>query len=149
MKKINRRDFLKVSGTSVALGTAAIGLPKMGAAATKKVVVIGGGAGGTIAAKYIKKADPATEVTLIEKNKEYYTCFMSNEVIGGDRKIESIRHKYDGLKKHGINVVHSKATGVDVDSRVVTVASGDTFSYDRLVLVLWFNNLIWKIFVYR
>lgn len=134
MTTINRREFLKFGGGSVLVGGATLGLPSIVTGATKKVVVIGGGAGGAIAAKYVKKADSSIDVTLIETNKEYFTCFMSNEVIGGGRKLESICHKYDNFKKHGINVVHSMATGVDVDKKTVTTASGDTFSYDRLIM---------------
>ncbi len=134
MKKLNRRDFIRLSGSSVLAGSAGLSIPNIAIGATKKVVVIGGGAGGTIAAKYIRRADSNIEVTLIEKNKEYYTCFMSNEVIGGDRNIDTIRHNYDGLSKHGINLVHSKATGVDVDAKKVVTESGDSFEYDKLVV---------------
>ena len=83
MTTINRREFLKFGGGSVLVGGATLGLPTIVTGATKKVVVIGGGAGGAIAAKYVKKADSSIDVTLIETNKEYFTCFMSNEVIGG------------------------------------------------------------------
>ena len=135
MKKLNRRDFIKLGGGSIVISTAAgLSFPNLALGASKKVVVIGGGAGGTIAAKYIRKMDESIDVTLIESNKDYHTCFMSNEVIGGDRPFETIHHTYDGLKKYGINLVHSKATGVDVDSKTVTTASGDTFNYDRLIV---------------
>jgi len=117
MKTLNRRDFIKLGSGSVLAGTTAMSIPHVALGATKKVVVIGGGAGGTIAAKYIRQADSSIDVTLIETNKEYYTCFMSNEVIGGDRKIDTIKHSYEGLKKHGINVVNSMATAVDADKK--------------------------------
>jgi len=134
MKKLNRRDFIKLGSGSVLAGTAAMSIPHVAIGAAKKVVVIGGGAGGTIAAKYIRQADSSIDVTLIETHKEYYTCFMSNEVIGGDRKIETIKHSYEGLKKHGINVVHSSATAVDADKKVVKTAAGDSFSFDCLIV---------------
>ena len=134
MKKLNRRDFLKIGGGSLVAGTSTFGIPSLALGASKKVVVIGGGAGGATAAKYLRMADSSVDVTLIEANEYHYTCFMSNEVLGGGRKIETIRHSYDGLKKHGINVVHSKATGVDAESKTVTTASGDTFVYDRLIV---------------
>ena len=134
MKKLNRRDFLKIGGGSLVAGASAVGIPNIALGANKKVVVIGGGAGGAVAAKYVRKMDSAIDVTLIEANKEHYTCFMSNEVLGGGRDIATIRHGYDGLKKHGINVVHSKATGVDASSKTVTTADGDTFNYDRLIV---------------
>ena len=134
MKKLNRRDFLTLGGVSVMAGATGLSAPKPALGANKKVVVIGGGAGGAVAAKYIRRADSAIDVTLVETNKDYYTCFMSNEVIGGGRKIETIRHTYTGLKKHGITVVHSKATGVDTDRKTVVTAGGGRFKYDRLVV---------------
>ena len=134
MKKLNRRDFIKYGSGTVAAGAVTLGAPNIALGSTKKVVVVGGGAGGAIAAKYIKRADSSIDVTLIETNKEYYTCFMSNEVIGGDRDISTIRHGYDGLKKHGINVVIAKATGVDHDTKKVVTDAGDSFAFDRLVL---------------
>lgn len=134
MKNINRRDFIKLGSGSLVAGSAGLIVPQIAVGATKKVVVIGGGAGGTIAAKYIRQADSSIDVTLIETNKEYYTCFMSNEVIGGDRKMETIKHSYDGLQKYGINIVHSMATAVDADKKTVMTASGDSFSFDRLIV---------------
>ena len=101
--KINRRDFVKVAGAATAVGL--VGVPHLALGAAKKVVIVGGGTGGATAAKYIKMADSSIDVTVIEPNKDYHTCYMSNEVLGGDRAIDSIRVGYDGLKGHGINVV--------------------------------------------
>jgi sulfide dehydrogenase [flavocytochrome c] flavoprotein chain len=134
MGNLKRRNFIKLGGISLIAGGAALGAPNIVLGATRKVVVIGGGAGGTIAAKYIKKADRSIDVTLIETNKTYHTCFMSNEVIGGNRKIETLRYEYEGLKKHGINVVHSSASAIDVDNKKVVTADGVTLGYDRLVV---------------
>lgn len=134
MGNLKRRNFIKLGGISLIAGGAALGAPNIVLGATRKVVVIGGGAGGTIAAKYIKKADSSIDVTLIETNKTYHTCFMSNEVIGGNRKIETLRYDYEGLKKHGINVVHSSASAIDVDNKKVVTADGVTLGYDRLVV---------------
>ena len=129
--KLNRRNFLKAAGASSAAGLA---FPHIAAATPKKVVVIGGGAGGAIAAKYIKLADKAIDVTLIERNKHHYTCFMSNEVLGGERDLNTLKFDYKGLSAHDINVVHDMATHVDAKKKSVAVASGKTFSYDRLVV---------------
>lgn len=132
MTQLNRRNFLKLSATAAASAGLA-GAPFVAKAASHKVVVVGGGAGGTIAAKYIRMMDPSVEVTLIEANPKYHTCFMSNEVLGGDRTIESISFGYEGLKAHGINVVHTKATAIDADKKVVKTEAGD-FPYDRAVV---------------
>lgn len=134
MHNLERRSFLKFGSATLIAGATSLTVPNIALGATRKVVVIGGGAGGTIAAKYIQKADASIEVTLIESNKTYNTCFMSNEVIGGGRKIESLNHSYEGLKKHGVSVVHSKATAIDIDNNNVLTSDGTKFDYDRLVV---------------
>jgi sulfide dehydrogenase [flavocytochrome c] flavoprotein subunit len=133
MNKINRRSFIKIVGSAAAVS--AIGFPAIAAAGGKKqVVIVGGGAGGATAARYIRRADASIEVTLIEPNKEYYTCFMSNEVLGGDRSMDSIRFGYDGLRKQGVAVVHDTATAIDARARTVTTQGGKSFSYDRCIV---------------
>jgi len=132
MKKLNRRDFIKVAGTTAAVS--ALGFPHISSAAAKKVVIVGGGTGGATCAKYIRMADSSIDVTVIEPNKEYYTCYLSNEVLGGARGIESIKFGYDGLRKHGVNVVHDTVTGIDVAARKVSTKGGQSFSYDRCVV---------------
>ena len=132
MKKLNRRDFIKAAGTTVAVSS--LGFPHIVGAASKKVVIVGGGTGGATCAKYIRMADDSIEVTLIEPNKHYYTCYLSNEVLGGARDINSIKFGYDGLKKHGVKVVHDTVTGIDAAGRKVSTKGGQSFSYDRCVV---------------
>ena len=129
---IKRRDFLKATGAATAAGM--VGFPYLSFAAGKKVVVVGGGTGGATAAKYIKMADSGIDVTLIEPNETYHTCYMSNEVLSGHRTIESIAHGYDGLKKHGINVVHDMVTGIDGGAKKVMTKGGQSFDFDRCVV---------------
>ena len=133
MTHITRRQFLKLAGGATAAGM--IGAPFIaGAAGGKRVVVVGGGAGGATAARYLRMNAPSISVTLIEANPNYHTCFMSNEVLGGDRKIESIRFNYEGLKKRGVNVVQDTVTAIDAAARKVMTASGKTFEYDRAIV---------------
>lgn len=134
MSNFTRRNFLKVGGGAVAAASA-LGLSNFAiAGATKKVVVVGGGIGGATAAKYIRMMDSSIEVTVIEANKEYFTCFMSNEVLGGVRSIDSIRFDYTGLGKHGVKVVHDWVTGIDAAKQTVSTKGGQTFSYDRCIV---------------
>jgi len=133
---INRRKFIQAAGTVTALGMASAPYLSfaVSAAGMKKVVVVGGGIGGATVAKYIRMADPSIDVTVIEPKKSYFTCFMSNEVLGGDRAMNTIEFGYDGLAKHGVKVVHDKVTKIDAGARKVTTAGGSTFSYDRCVV---------------
>ena len=134
MSNIKRREFVKLSG-AVAAG-AMVGFPHIarGAAHGKKVVVVGGGTGGATAAKYIRMMDSSIDVTIVEPNKHYHTCYLSNEVLSGDRDISTIRFGYDGLKKHGVKVVHDMATVIDPAAKKVMTKGGQTLSYDRAVV---------------
>lgn len=135
MTKLSRRTFIKASGSTVAIGAiAGIGFPQISLGAPQKVVVVGGGAGGSIAAKYIKMMDQTIDVTLVERNEHYYTCFMSNEVIGGDRSIDTLRFSYEGLGNHGVNVVRAEAIAVDHGKKTVTTDGDGKYPFDRLVL---------------
>ncbi|TNG00422.1 MAG: cytochrome C [Gammaproteobacteria bacterium] len=129
---INRRKFIQAAGAVSAVS--AIGFPHLALAGSKKVVVVGGGTGGATAAKYIKVIDSSIDVTLIEPNKDYYTCYLSNEVLSGAREIDSIKFGYAGLKKRGIKVVHDTVTGIDAKARKVKTKGGQSFAYDRCVV---------------
>ncbi len=129
---ISRRRFIQASGLATAVGVT--GAPFIAMGATKKVVIVGGGTGGATAAKYIRMGDPSIEVTLIEPNKHYHTCYMSNEVLSGERTLDSIRFGYSGLGRHGVKVVHDMVTGIDAKARTVTTKGGQTFGYDRCIV---------------
>ncbi len=133
MSQITRRNFVKVLGGTAAVS--ALGFPAIAAAAGKKqVVIVGGGVGGATAAQYIRRADPSIEVTIIEPKEHYYTCFLSNEVLSGERSLDSLKFGYDGLRKRGVNMVHDIVTGIDAAGRKVTTKGGQTFSYDRAIV---------------
>jgi sulfide dehydrogenase [flavocytochrome c] flavoprotein subunit len=136
MANITRRNFIKTTGVAGAAGL--MGFPHIAAAMKhmggKKVVVVGGGIGGATCARYIKMADAGINVTLIEPKADYHTCFMSNEVLGGDRPIDSIKFGYDRLASEGITVVKDTVSAIDSNARKVTTAGGQTFAYDRCVV---------------
>lgn len=135
MSKMNRRNFLKTTG-GVALATGAtLAVPSLAnAAAAGKVVVVGGGVAGATTARYLKLGNPGIDVTVIEPNASYHTCFMSNEVIGGDRKLSEIEQSFDGLTKMGIKVVKDSVTGIDAAKKTVMTKGGSKFGYDHCVV---------------
>jgi NADPH-dependent 2,4-dienoyl-CoA reductase/sulfur reductase-like enzyme len=99
------------------------------------VVVMGGGAGGATAARYLAKDSAgALDVTLVEANPIYTTCFFSNLYIGGFRDFESLQHGYDKVAAGGVTVINDLATAVDRAAKTVTLAGGQVLPYDRLVL---------------
>ena len=135
MKKITRRTFLKSGSALSLLGlTPAFNVLAATGGSTGRVVVIGGGYGGAIAAKYIKKLDPKIDVTLIEKNQNYVSCPLSNELLGGERDIESLTFNYSGMSNRGIKVVHDVVDEIDAVKQAVRTSGGNTFNYDKLVV---------------
>lgn len=132
--QISRRTFL--SGSATAVGALTLGAPAVLGQAKPKVVVIGGGPGGATAAKYIAKdAAGAIDVTLVEPNRQFITCFHSNLFLGDFKKLSDITHGYDKLaSNYGIKLAHVAAQTVDREKKQVRLADGNMLSYDRLVM---------------
>ncbi len=129
---LSRRRFVGMSA-ALAAGLAA---PMVRAQGRPRVVVIGGGCGGATAARYLAKdSNGEIDVTLIEPQRTYYTCFFGNLAIGGFQNFEDLGHSYATLASdYAINVVHDMAVGVDRDARSVRLAGGGDVPYDRLVI---------------
>jgi NADPH-dependent 2,4-dienoyl-CoA reductase/sulfur reductase-like enzyme len=108
--------------------------PLLAQGAAPRVVVIGGGFAGATAARFLKRADPRLDVTLVERNQGFAACPLSNEVIAGLRDITVQFFGYDRIAAEGVAVVSRAATAVDGHARSVTLADGARLSYDRLVL---------------
>src|SRR5262245_18286745 len=99
-----------------------------------RVVVVGGGFGGATCAKYIRRADAAIEVTLVEPNRQFITCPFSNAVIAGLRDMASVTHGYDSLRqRHGVHVIHASVTAIDPMARRITLDDGSVLAHDRLM----------------
>jgi sulfide dehydrogenase [flavocytochrome c] flavoprotein chain len=133
INSMDRRIFLQLTGAAATMG-GVVAAPHVARAAGQKVVIVGGGPAGATAARYLKLADPTVDVTLIEANPDYHTCFMSNEVIGGDRNLDTLKVSFDGLKKHGVKVVHDLVVGIDPATKIVSTKGGEKFGYDRAIV---------------
>ncbi|MBD3754709.1 MAG: FAD-dependent oxidoreductase [Gammaproteobacteria bacterium] len=133
MSNISRRNLFKGAAAG-AIGVAAATQATSASASSKRVVIVGGGIGGATAAQYLKKMDKSIDVTIIEKNPDYYTCFMSNEVLSGERQMSSIHFNYDKIKAKGINVIFDTVTGIDAQGQTVSTAGGQKLAYDRCIV---------------
>jgi sulfide dehydrogenase [flavocytochrome c] flavoprotein subunit len=126
---MRRRQFLHAASALSLAGCAGIG---RGHAA--RVVVIGAGYGGATAARYLRSWDPDISVTLVDRNAQFVSCPVSNLVLGGNRTMADITRGYDGLRRHGVQVLNGDAVAIDPAKKSVTLASGSVLSYDRLVV---------------
>jgi sulfide dehydrogenase [flavocytochrome c] flavoprotein subunit len=128
---MKRRDFLKLAGAVSLAGCASTAAPSKA-----RVVVIGGGFGGATAAKYLRLWDPSLEVVLIEREAAFVSCPISNLVLGGYSSMQEITTSYEGLRRHGVQVVRDTATAVDPGKSggTVRLARGGEIRYERLVV---------------
>lgn len=132
---MQRRRLLAGMMAGGALGLAGCGT--MGSSASKaKVVVVGGGWGGSTVAKYIRVfSDGEIDVTLVEPNRAFVSCPISNLVIAGMKNMDDITVPYTGLSgNHGVNIVHDMVTAVDATKKTVRLAGGSELRYDKLVV---------------
>jgi sulfide dehydrogenase [flavocytochrome c] flavoprotein subunit len=136
MTKLTRRRFIALAGASgAAISSAPLFAPRAFGQAKPKLVVIGGGPGGGTVARYVNKDTAgAIDVTLVEPQRNFTTCFFSNIYVGGFRDFKSLTHTYDKVRGEGVKVAHEMASAIDRDKREVVLASGQRLSYDRLVV---------------
>ena len=126
-----RREFLRLAGAAGLLSLAGCA---GGGAGKARVVVIGAGFGGATAAKYIREWDPSIEVMLVDRLPQFTSCPISNLVLGGSRSMAQIQRGYEGLRKHGVQVINAEVTSVDTAKRLVKLAGGSELPYDRLIV---------------
>ncbi|MGQ9367287.1 FCSD flavin-binding domain-containing protein [Azospirillum sp. ST 5-10] len=131
---LTRRHFL---AAAAGLSAAASGFAKPAiGGARPKVVIVGGGAGGaSVLRRLTDRAGDSLDITLVEPQTTYTSCFYSNLYLGGFQTIDVLQHGYEGIaKRPGVTVAADAATVVDRERRRVTLAGGAALDYDRLVL---------------
>jgi NADPH-dependent 2,4-dienoyl-CoA reductase/sulfur reductase-like enzyme len=97
--------------------------------------VIGAGFAGATAAKYVRLWSPDVAVTLVERNREFISCPLSNRVLSGQIGLVDLTRGYGALSaKYGIDVVHDEVTEIDAEKQQVKLASADALPYDRLIV---------------
>lgn len=140
---MKRRSFVQASmalgsvgvagtlGSLTGCATSAMGVP-----AKARVVIVGGGYGGATAAKYVRMlSDNSIDVVLVEPDASFVSCPISNLVVGGSKSMTDITSSYNALRgKHGVQMVRDRVSAIDTTKKAVTLASGPTIAYDKLIL---------------
>ena len=116
---LSRRQFIGQAAALTA-GASIAGLSSRAFSAAARVVVIGGGFGGATAAKYIRVWAPDVQVTLVERNREFISCPLSNRVLAGQVDLGDLTRGYGALSaKYGIDVIHDEALAIDPEKQRV------------------------------
>ena len=131
---LRRREFLKRLSV-IAAGAAGVGVGSRACAAAPRVVVIGGGFGGATAAKYLRLWAPDIQVTLVERNREFISCPLSNRVLAGQMELIDLTRGYGALGgKYGIRMVYDDVVAIDHERQRVELDGDDPLPYDRLIV---------------
>jgi NADPH-dependent 2,4-dienoyl-CoA reductase/sulfur reductase-like enzyme len=132
---LTRRQFMQGLSASLALGSV-IGCADASARKTGgRVVVIGAGYGGATAARYIRMWSPDIEVTLIERDKEFISCPLSNRVLAGVIQLKELARDYGALSaRHGVKLLRGEAVAIDASGQQVRLADGTAVPYDRVIV---------------
>ena len=98
-----------------------------------RVVVVGGGFGGAACARALKRANPRMAVTLVETNRTFTACPMSNAAIAGlrDLKLKVMSSLRVGARY--LEPVTPPATLHEVRQRVVMRAQNAILAAQRTV----------------
>jgi len=131
LRLVTRRNVVR----GIAASAASLTLPCPSIAqSAARVAVVGGGFGGASCVRALKQIDAKLQVTLIEPNRTFMACPLSNEVIAGLRDIEAQQISYDRIIAEGVTVIAQAAVKVDPQTRIIGLADGQSLNYDRLVL---------------
>ena len=112
---ISRRTFLK---SSIYFSSTLIPINSLRAAKNAHVVIVGAGWGGLSAAKTLRNLNKSVKITIIEKEKNFKSCPISNWVIGQIKDMKDItlrdtKIKYDKLiVSPGVKLEYEKIIGL-------------------------------------
>ena len=135
MPRLTRRKFTALTGASLAGACVPLFAPRALGQAKPKLVVIGGGPGGGTVARYVNKdAAGAIDVTLIEPQAKFTTCFFSNLYVGGFRNFASITHDYDKVARGACGSSTTAPARSTASARRCGSPAARRVPYDRLVV---------------
>lgn len=115
----------------------------------KKVIVVGGGFGGLNTARALKRAP--VDITLIDRTNHHLFQPLLYQVATAGLTVPEIAVPIRGVfnRQRNVHTLFGEVTGVDLEARFVTLASGLTLPYDYLVVSAgartnYFGNNAWE-----
>ncbi len=142
---MNRRKFiLAAAKAGLALSIPGIPMVSKAAGVNYDVIIVGGGMAGATIAKYLRIWSNYTlKVALIEKDTNYTSNIMSNEVLTGKRTVSSLGYAYTNLiNKYGIYRIQATVSQINTASQTITYGA-TTLSYGALVLATGLEFDLW------
>ena len=111
----------------------------------KQVVIIGNGVAGVTTADTIRRYHPDCEIHLIGREKHpLYNRMAISRLIYGRSAMNGLYLRADGWYDENqiINWLNTQVTHIDKDNRHVVLATGETLSFDRLILACGSSSFV-------
>lgn len=111
----------------------------------ERVVILGAGIAGVTAADHLRRRHPDCEIHLVGREKHFlYNRMGIARLIYGRSAMQGLyllpESWYD---EHRITCwINTTATGIDRATQQVTLATGDTLAYDRLILAMGSSSYV-------
>lgn len=100
----------------------------------QSVLVVGGGAAGLTTAALLRQQDDAPQVAIVEPSEHHWYQPLWTLVGGGVFPREASMRREAELIPDGATWIRDRVASFAPDQRAVTLASGDTVTYDQLVV---------------
>lgn len=104
---------------------------------SEKYLIIGDGVAGATAAETIREQDKEAEITILtDESEPLYNRIMLKSFMKGQLPLQYTRmHDENWYNKRDINLeLETRVENVDTEARKVETRSGDTYSYDKLLV---------------
>jgi len=100
-----------------------------------KILIVGGGAAGiTVAASLRRHGPPGLDIAIVEPSETHYYQPAFTLVGAGAYDLARTRRKTESLIPAGVTWIRDSARGFEPERNSIALASGDTVTYDYLVV---------------
>jgi len=99
-----------------------------------QIVIVGGGTAGITVAARLRNADPALDIVIIEPSEKHYYQPLWTLVGGGVFEPEESARNEEDLIPYGVQWIKDKVESFAPAANSVTTQSGQTLTYDYLVV---------------
>ena len=128
---INRRNLI-LAGLGFSSFPSLVSAKKISKSA--HIVIVGAGWGGLSFAKTMRYLDKNCKITIIEKNKQFISCPISNWVIGQVKGMEDITFSFENLGKfYDIELLNDEVKFINYSKKTLHLKD-NVINFDKLVL---------------
>ncbi|MGM0125210.1 pyridine nucleotide-disulfide family oxidoreductase [Enterococcus sp. AZ194] len=106
-----------------------------------EIVILGAGYAGLRTLKELQKSKEDVHITLVDQNTYHFEATDLHEVAAGTQSKEKITYEIkDVVNSEKTTFTQAKVQKIDRDNQKVTLDSGESLSYDYLVVALGFQS---------